>query len=201
MQKPIIRDLTTRGITPNYDDNASGLVINQKCVRGGRLSLDAARRQSKEVKKDRNVQVGDVLINSTGAGTLGRVAQVRTPIQDCTVDTHITIVRPSTLNTSAYLGVALLEKEAQLSTMGVGSTNQLELPRGDISALSLLVPPEDIRAAFHELVWPIFTLAESLALSNAKLKEARDALLPKLMSGELRVWPMAGMVETGYGKH
>lgn len=182
-----LASLVTRGITPNYEDSASGLVINQKCVRGGRLSLDAARRQSKEVKKDRNVQVGDVLINSTGAGTLGRVAQVRTSIQDCTVDTHITIVRPKALNSFAYLGVALLEREAQLSTMGVGATNQLELPRGDISALPILIPPEQIRIAFHDLVWPVFSLAESLALSNSKLKESRDALLPKLMSGELRV--------------
>ncbi|MGE5452194.1 MAG: restriction endonuclease subunit S [Acidobacteriota bacterium] len=176
-----------RGITPRYDDSATGLVINQKCIRGGRLNLEPARRQSKEVKEERLLRVGDVLINSTGAGTLGRVAQVRAPLLDCTVDTHVTIVRPRDPKTAAYLGVALLEKEALLSTMGVGSTNQLELLRADISALPLVIPPEEVQSAFHELVWPMFTQAESLALANERLREARDALLPKLMSGALAV--------------
>ncbi len=177
----------SRGITPRYDDDAIGLVINQKCIRGGRLNLEPARRQSKEVRAERLLRVGDVLINSTGAGTLGRVAQVRAPLRDCTVDTHVTIVRPRDPKTAAYLGVALLEQEALLSTMGVGATNQLELLRADVSALPLVIPPEAVQAAFHELVWPMFTQAESLALANERLREARDVLLPKLMSGELAI--------------
>ncbi|MDD5030169.1 MAG: restriction endonuclease subunit S, partial [Rhodoferax sp.] len=176
-----------RGITPTYDDAASGLVINQKCIRAGRLNLAPARRQSKAVTPERQIQVGDVLINSTGAGTLGRVAQVRTSIPNCTVDTHVTIVRPSDSKSAAFLGVALLELEPVLSTMGIGSTNQLELGRADIAALPVLVPPMARREEFHELVWPIFMQAETLAQTNALLTEARDALLPKLMSGAIQV--------------
>ena len=176
-----------RGITPAYDDAASGLVINQKCIRGGRLSLSAARRQSKEVKAEREVRVGDVLVNSTGAGTLGRVAQVRSAIPDCTVDTHVTIVRPFSDASAGFLGVALLELEPVLSTMGIGSTNQLELGRADIAALPILTPPLALREQFHELVWPIFMQAETLARSIELLAEAKDALLHKLMSGEIQV--------------
>jgi type I restriction enzyme S subunit len=176
-----------RGMTPTYDDAASGLVINQKCIRGGRLNLKPARKQSKVVKPERQIQIGDVLINSTGAGTLGRVAQVRTPIPDCTVDTHVTIVRPSDGKSAAYLGVALLELEPVLSTMGIGSTNQLELGRADIAGLSIFMPPLAMREEFHELVWPLFMQAETLAKTNEHLTEARDALLPKLMSGEIQV--------------
>ncbi len=176
-----------RGITPTYDDAASGLVINQKCIRGGRLNLKPARKQSKVVKPERQIQIGDVLINSTGAGTLGRVTQVRTPIPNCTVDTHVTIVRPSDGKSAAYLGVALLELEPVLSTMGIGSTNQLELGRADIAGLSMFMPPLAMREEFHELVWPLFMQAETLAKTNEHLTEARDALLPKLMSGEIQV--------------
>ena len=176
-----------RGITPTYDDAASGLVINQKCIRGGRLNLNPARKQSKVVKPERQIQIGDVLINSTGAGTLGRVAQVRTPIPDCTVDTHVTIVRPSDDKSAAYLGIALLELEPLLSTMGIGSTNQLELGRADIAGLSMFMPPLAMREEFHELVWPLFMQAETLAKTNEHLTAARDALLPKLMSGEIQV--------------
>ena len=176
-----------RGITPTYDDAASGLVINQKCIRGGRLNLTPARRQSKAVKPERQIQVGDVLINSTGAGTLGRAAQVRTSIPNCTVDTHVTIVRPSDSKSAAYLGVALLELEPVLSTMGIGSTNQLELGRADIAGLSMSMPPLAMREEFHELVWPLFMQAETLAQTNERLTEARDALSPKLLSGEIQV--------------
>lgn len=176
-----------RGIAPRYDDAATGLVVNQKCIRNGQLSLAAARRNSKEVKAERLLQVGDVLINSTGAGTLGRVALVRSPISNCTTDTHVTIVRPMDVECSAFLGVSLLELEPVLSTMGVGSTNQLELGRADISSLPLIEPTGQVQNDFHNLVWPMLMQSETLAKTNAQLIRARDDLLPKLMSGEIQV--------------
>jgi type I restriction enzyme S subunit len=185
-----VGEMTTflsRGITPKYDDAATGLVINQKCIRGGLINMAPARHQSKEVKADRLLQVGDVLINSTGAGTLGRVAQVRSTIPACTVDTHVTIARPLDVSQAAYLGVTLLELEPLLSTMGVGSTNQLELGRAAIAALPVLEPPVILQQAFNELVWPIFTQVETLMQMNEKLAKARDELLPKLMSGAISV--------------
>lgn len=179
--------LLTRGIAPTYDEVAAGLVINQKCIREGRLNLDAARRQSKVVKADRMVRIGDVLINSTGAGTLGRVAQVRNEIENCTVDTHVTIVRPIESKTAFFLGVALLELESVFSTMGVGSTNQTELGRADVGAMILLTPSDEVRRKFHDAVEPAFAQIEALLQSNRRMTNARDALLPQLMSGELRV--------------
>jgi len=187
--KPIADFVTllSRGITPKYDDLAKGLVINQKCIREGRLNLAPARRQSKEVKQDKLVQLGDILINSTGAGTLGRVAQVRDEIADCTVDTHVTIVRPKSVETMGFLGVALLELAPVFESMGRGATNQLELGRADIGTVQLLTPPNPLQVEFHNIVWPIFEQVNALVNSCNLLAEARDALLPKLMSGQLAV--------------
>lgn len=84
----------SRGIIPHYDDEAVGIVMNQKCIRDKKLTLDFARRQSKEVPPNKLVRFGDVLINSTGQGTLGRVAQFLDEIENCTVDSHVTISRP-----------------------------------------------------------------------------------------------------------
>lgn len=176
-----------RGITPKYDESAKGLVINQKCIRGGRLNLKPARRQSKDVKTERLIQLGDILINSTGAGTLGRVAQVRSQIEDCTVDTHVTIARPSTFESISFLGVALLELEPTLSSMGVGSTNQLELGRTDIGAIKLLVPPATLQQEFHSRVWQLFEQVDALAKTNELLAHARNEFLPKLISGAIQV--------------
>ena len=176
-----------RGIAPKYDDTAKGRVINQKCIRDGRISMEPARRQSKDVKPDRLVRVGDVLINSTGAGTLGRVAQVRVPVEDCTVDTHVTIARPIDEGSSTYFGQALLNLEPIFSEMGKGATNQLELSRSDIGAVEIWQPPQHLHVEFHRLVGPMLEQAEQLSVANLSLAKARDLLLPKLMSGQLDV--------------
>lgn len=176
-----------RGIAPKYDDAAEGWVINQKCIRDGRITMAPARRQSKDVKPDRLVRMGDVLVNSTGAGTLGRVAQVRSPLERCTVDTHVTIVRPIESDASAYFGQALLNLEPVFSEMGKGATNQLELSRADIGNFKIWQPPEHVRAEFHRLVWPMLDQAEQLNAAILSLQNARDLLLPKLMSGQLDV--------------
>ena len=176
-----------RGIAPKYDDMAKGRVINQKCIRDGRISMGPARRQSKEVKPDRLVQMGDVLINSTGAGTLGRVAQVRSPIEDCTVDTHVTIARPINEDSSTYFGQALLNLEPIFSDMGKGATNQLELSRTDIGAVKIWQPAKHLIVEFDQFVRPMLEQAEQLSAANLSLVTARDLLLPKLMSGQLDV--------------
>lgn len=176
-----------RGITPAYNDSAPGLVINQKCIREGRLSMLPARRQSKEVNPERLIQAGDVLINSTGAGTLGRVAQVRTPVENCAVDTHVTIARPIGEEWATYFGQALISLEPTFSRMGKGATNQLELSRYDIGSIEIWRPAVAVAHDFHELVRPMLEHAENLLCANQKLEEARDALLPKLISGEIQV--------------
>jgi type I restriction enzyme S subunit len=149
--------------------------------------MSPARRQSKEVKPDRLVRIGDVLINSTGAGTLGRVAQVRSAIESCTVDTHVTIARPIDEACFAYFGQALLDLEPRFSDMGKGATNQLELSRSDIGAVEIWQPPPSLLAEFQRLVWPMIEQAEQLHRTNLSLAKARDFLLPKLMSGQLDV--------------
>lgn len=176
-----------RGIAPKYDDSARGRVINQKCIRDGRISMEPARRQSKDVKPDRLIRMGDVLINSTGAGTLGRVAQVRAPVDDCTVDTHVTIARPVDDRSATYFGQALLNLEPVFSEMGKGATNQLELSRSDIGAVEIWQPPLHLHIEFHRLVGPMLAQAEQLSVANLSLERARDLLLPKLMSGQLDV--------------
>lgn len=176
-----------RGIAPKYDDTAKGWVINQKCIRDGRVTISPARRQSKDVKPDRLVRKGDVLINSTGAGTLGRVAQVWSQIENCTVDTHVTIARPIDNNAPTYFGQALLSLEPIFSAMGKGATNQLELSRSDIGEVKIWQPPEEVRLEFHRVVGPMLEQAEQLSIAIQSLQRARDLLLPKLMSGQLDV--------------
>lgn len=86
-----------RGAAPAYIERGGVAVLNQKCIRDQPVSYDAARgtdNDRKPVSPDRLLQPWDVLVNSKGVGTLGRVAQVTAPPEATTVDSHVTIVRP-----------------------------------------------------------------------------------------------------------
>ncbi|MEQ1651120.1 MAG: restriction endonuclease subunit S [Hyphomicrobium sp.] len=176
-----------RGITPSYDDEAEGLVINQKCIRDGRLNLEPARHQSKGVKPERLLQLGDVLVNSTGEGTLGRVAQVKTPLPNCTVDTHVTIVRPKEGVARHFFGMAVMEWEPRFSTMGKGATNQTELSPATIGGTEIVMPSRTLLEQFELFAEPLYEQVTNLVAQNQKLRVARDLLLPRLMSGEIAV--------------
>ena len=87
----------SRGISPAYDDEGI-TVLNQKCIRNQTILFDNARITNnikKNVSKEKYIKNYDVLINSTGVGTLGRVAQAKNIDADITVDSHVTIVRPN----------------------------------------------------------------------------------------------------------
>jgi type I restriction enzyme, S subunit len=162
-------------------------VINQKCIRNGQLDLSLSRHQSREFKQNLQVQQGDVLINSTGEGTIGRVAQVLESICSCTVDTHVTIVRPTEGVGVHYFGQALFEWEPRFSTMGRGATNQTELSRGQIGGVPILVPSISLMQQYEDVAMPSFRQVWILMQQNQKLRAARDLLLPRLMSGEIAV--------------
>lgn len=182
-----VTSLVKRGITPKYDEDAPGIVINQKCIRRHLIDISLARQQSKEVPEEKLVRFGDVLINSTGEGTLGRVAQFIQDIDNCTVDSHVTIVRPNEEISKFYLGAYFCDLEPYLSTLGRGATNQTELSRSTICDLSILIPPCYLRDEFEKFTSDIFQQVNNLVQSNRKLQEARDILLPRLMSGEIAI--------------
>lgn len=182
-----LSSIVTRGIAPKYAPDGESTVLNQKCIRDERVSFDQSRQQEKKVPDDKLVRRGDVLINSTGVGTLGRTALYRSFRPNVTVDSHITIVRPSADETNPWFGVSLVEKKSNFEALATGSTGQTELRRVDIEAEILTTPPLDICTAFGEIAWPIYDTADELLETNARLAALRDLLLPKLVTGEIDV--------------
>jgi len=176
-----------RGIAPKYDEESPSLVINQRCIRDHRISLEVARRHIKKVPEEKVVRQGDVLVNSTGVGTLGRVAPVRAAMDDTTVDSHVTIVRPSNEVDSEYFAELVLSLESQFESMGVGSTGQTELSRTRVGESEIILAPAELQSAFSDLVRPMSHLSTELLQQNQVLTQARDLLLPRLISGELDV--------------
>jgi type I restriction enzyme, S subunit len=180
-----LSEFISRGISPIYDDTSDCLVINQKCIRDGMVSLSPARRQSKKVPLEKMLREGDVLINSTGVGTLGRVAQVLEPFSNCTVDSHVSIARPK--ENAEFFGRALLELEGHFTAQGVGSTGQTELSRERIASTRVLIPTADLAAQFCSIAAPMNRMLVCCLKRNDNLRRTRDFLLPKLVSGEISV--------------
>lgn len=176
-----------RGIAPKYAEDGPYLVLNQKCIRDGRLTLDKARRQSKSVPEHKLIHRGDVLINSTGVGTLGRVAQVYAELEDTTVDSHITIARPRRDIEIDWFGLSLLALESTFESRGVGSTGQTELNRDAIGRELLVLPPADLQRRFGDVVGSLRHLDNELAVQAEVMIAIRDCLLPKLVGGQVDV--------------
>lgn len=181
--------LLKRGLAPSYTDDGI-LIINQKCIRNNAVNLAAARRHdvAKRLPRDRLLEEYDVVVNSTGVGTLGRVATVRGLKEEATADSHVTICRADTSKVSKLILSLFLEgQEALIETMGHGSTGQTELSPASLSAMALTVAPEPVQLAFDNIVMPLRNLVISSSEQSLTLAEARDLLLPKLMSGEIRL--------------
>lgn len=182
-----ITSLVSRGISPKYSDDSDQIVINQKCIRNHMIDLSLARTHTPRRVNEKWLKFGDLLINSTGTGTLGRAAQVWFEPKNLTVDSHITIVRPAKESLVFYIGLWGMLHEKEIESLHTGSTGQTELPRERVKAIELLLPDDETLKHFNTIVAPMTATIVSNQEESKTLAEMRDILLPKLMSGELSI--------------
>ena len=179
-----------RGISPKYLEEGGICVLNQKCVRDHAVNFFLARRHdntAKRVSSDRLVQAGDVLINSTGTGTLGRVAQVRkAPIEPTTVDSHVTIARPLPGKFfSEFFGYMLIFIEEAIKKAGEGCGGQTELARAVLAEKFSVTYPSS-HSEQHRIVALLDEAFNGIATARANaeknLHNARDLFESYLQS-------------------
>lgn len=181
-----------RGVSPKYTDESAGvLVLNQRCIRDHEVRFEFARRhdESRRMVVGREVYVGDILVNSTGVGTLGRVAPIEwLPEARVVVDSHVTVVRadPDAVE-PLWLASALLASEEQIVALGEGSTGQTELSRRRLGSLVVRLPRRQTQVEHACLARAVVEQRAALARESRTLAAIRDALLPKLVSGQIRV--------------
>ena len=180
-----------RGIAPAYTEDESGMVIvNQKCIRGSRCDFSKARLNDlnrKKVPDEKIVQENDILINSTGVGTLGRLCQVREIAFPFSVDTHVTIVRPNPNKVDpVYLGIFLCSLESQIENLGEGSTGQTELYADVILDLEVEIPNIESQQKISSLLGNFDSLVESKYREIKSLIELKERLTPSILAGEFK---------------
>ena len=177
----------SRGLTPKYDETSDELILGQTCVRNNVVTLDNARRHKPKQRTEKWVQQWDTLINSTGVGSLGRVGIAYFDMDNVAIDSHITVVRPKSALVRHYVGRNLLNRQLEIENMAVGSTGQTELPKERVKSLPIMLPDENALIRFNAIIEPIaYQLYRNIEESR-RLACLRDALLPRLISGELTI--------------
>lgn len=139
-----------RGKSPKYIEQSGTLVFAQKCNTkyagidiGLALYLD--ENTLGKYTDDEYMQDGDVVINSTGTGTLGRVGFYRVADNRANLpivpDSHVTVVRAHRNVHAFYLYAFMKANQAELEKEGEGSTNQKELKPLTLKEILIPIPP------------------------------------------------------------
>ena len=122
------------------------------------------------------------LVAITGA-TLGQVSY--TEIETCANQSVVGIVDESQ-QYSEYVYCYVLNNIKNIIGKATGGAQQ-HINKDIVNCYPIVLPSDDIRAKFQNVVKPIFDKIGKLLFENFNLTEVRDRLLPKLMSGEIEV--------------
>ena len=185
-----------RGVSPSYVESNGVYLVNQKCIRNGIIDFNLCK-QSKEKSSmnERYLEKYDILLNSMGVGTLGRVAMFYKFDKKITADALVTIIKGESVGSSFFIYYFLERMEDYLNTISVGSTGQTSLKKDDILDLQMTIPPKNL---LDEFGIQLSMFAEKKYLNNQEnliLRDLRDTLLPKLISGELKVSDAENLIE------
>ncbi|OUQ37231.1 restriction endonuclease subunit S [Faecalibacterium sp. An121] len=139
-----------RGKSPTYAVKSNILVFAQKCnTKAGYIDLSLAQfldeAKLSKYPKEEFMMDNDIVLNSTGNGTLGRVGIYHSndnpnghPIVP---DSHVTIIRTNTHISVKFAFYSLKYYQPYMEKLGSGSTNQTELSAGVVKALLFPLPP------------------------------------------------------------
>ena len=182
----------SRGVTPKYYKNEEETpihVLNQRCVRDGWVSLNSARLMlpRRREKKAAMAEFGDLLVNSTGQGTLGRVGRWshQAPIY---ADSHMTIVKADPQRIyPILLPYLVFPLQSEIEQMAEGSTGQTELSPSNLGSLKVPFIRFEEQGTVAAQLLALEEMAHHCSIETRILTELRDTLLPELMSGRMRV--------------
>ena len=165
-----------RGKSPKYIDESGILVFAQKCnTKHNGIDIDLALYLDESIlgryPADEYMQDGDIVVNSTGTGTLGRVGFYRTSDNNIGLpivpDSHVTVIRGVSSIHAFYLYAFMKANQRELEKKGEGSTNQKELKPLTLKEMLVPIPPfseqKQIEIAVSEALSLIGTIEKSLS--------------------------------------
>ena len=166
-----VTSFITKGIPPKYVENESSntiQVLNQKCNRNFSISYKEARLHNNTAKKvpdKKMLKKGDVLINSTGTGTAGRVAQIWNIPTPTTIDGHMILLRPTDEIDLLYYGYAIKSYQKKIENLAEGSTGQTEINRQRLQNEIIIKYPVSLEIQ-QKIAQLLMNLDDKIELNN-----------------------------------
>jgi len=119
----------------------------------------------------------------TSRATVGEVVVNREPMG---TNQGFICIQPNERVETYYLSCLLKNKRPEIESRASGSTYD-EISQTSFNEIKLAVPPKEDIERFENRVEDLYEEIYTRELQNRKLESLRDTLLPKLMSGEIRV--------------
>lgn len=142
-----VSNFVSRGKQPKYVELSNIYTLNQKAIRWGSIQHENLRYHNPDFPVDEKyfIKKNDIVLNSTGVGTVGRVFHfAHTPKVRMFADSHVTIIRSEEeVLRSKFLYYQLSDVRFQsyiLNTLLAGSTGQVELNKSKIMGMEILIP-------------------------------------------------------------
>jgi len=178
---------------PEEVDSGKFYIEVKNIGENGELHLDdkymISEEDYEEWTRRITAKAGDVIISKDGR--VGAVAQIPEGIEGA-IGRNIVCIRPNQEEISSpllreYMLSPLMKQEIGKKTLSRSIFETLHV--SEIEDLRVVIPPQQIRRKFDEVVRPFHKKIEYSIKESITLGETRDALLPKLMNGELRLLP------------
>lgn len=172
-------ELIIAGTIPVYSNESQYLVLGQKCNYNGSIDLSKARTH-KPKPNCTLLKFGDILINSTGKGTLGRVGQIYFQPQNLTFDSNMTMVRAKEDFLIEYVGSYVLKQKDMFVHISQGSTDQTRLYCSMVRPLEVIIPDNGTLKAYSKSCRSIKIFIEQKRRENKQLNELQSLLSAKM---------------------
>lgn len=180
-----------RGKSPKYSDIGRIPVISQKCIQWDGLDISKARFIDPDsvstYAPERFLKNGDLLWNSTGLGTLGRINVFNANdinYKDVVVDSHVTVIRPFTdYVVPKYLLYWFSSPFVQneINEKATGSTKQTELNVDTIKNYLVPLPPFKEQQRIVEKVDSILQYLSNLTSYTTEMQNLIDKLMKNII--------------------
>lgn len=145
-------------------------------------------KEKDQILRKGKLQTGDVVL--TTRGTVGNVAFLNETLTfaPMRINSGMVILRNLGIVSPEYIYTALRHESLQKAmTMYASGSAQPQLPIKDMRRIKIINPDDMTMAKFTEIVSPIYKQISSLIMKNHTTSKQRDLLLPRLMSGKLKV--------------
>ena len=182
-----------RGKSPVYIENSQYIAFAQKCnTKKGYIDLGLAKyieSKKAETQADIYLKLGDIVINSTGTGTLGRVGLFNVEYPENIIgvvpDSHVATVRLLSIYPE-YAYYFLRTCQAYLESLGEGGTNQKELKPSSIAELFFPLPPLAEQKRIVAKLEELLPIVEQYGKAQTELDELNAALPTRLRQSILQ---------------